>query len=269
MASKFSRVSLILLSGAARVVLLGSLAATAGSDNLYRQSVGISNVFADKKGEFDEGQSKVEPHRESFGSETPRDGRKSVLKAAVLSALLPGAGEYYVGNRKKARYFFTIEALSWAGCLAFRTYGHWREDDYVRFARTNANASLEGKSDEFRDMVGFYRSIDDYNSLGRVYDPQRPYLYDTPDNHWRWQSDADQATYRDLKNRSREAYRRAKFMIGIAVANRIISVLDAIRDTRRANRSLERSFSHDKPLEIQFSTFDDGAKVQLALRTPF
>jgi hypothetical protein len=58
-------------------------------------------------------------------------------------------------------------------------------------------------------------------------------------------------------------------MIGIAVANRIVSILDAIRDTRRVNRSLDDSYSLDHPLQIQFGSFDDGAQVQLALRTPF
>jgi hypothetical protein len=258
------------ITGALVAMLVLAACTVSASDDRYHRSVGISAVFADNNDEF-KADSPKQGDRDEFRQDQKKEsaGKKSVVKAALLSALLPGAGEYYLGNRGKARYFFTVEAVSWAGCIAFRTYGHWRKDDYIRYAKTYANASLEDKSEEFRDMVGFYRSIDDYNSLGRVWDPQRPYLYDTPDNHWRWQSDADQATYRNLKNRSREAYRRAKFMIGIAVANRIVSVLDAIRDARRAKRSLDHSFSQEKPFQIQFSSFDDGAQVQLALRTPF
>jgi len=263
----FSRAAMI---GISVTLLMLAACAVSASNDIYHRSVGIGSIFADNKDEFKPDTPK-QADRDEFRQQQSKQptGKKSVVKAALLSALLPGAGEYYLGNRGKARYFFTVEAISWAGCIAFRTYGHWKKDDYIRYAKTNANANLEDKSEEFRDMVGFYRSIDDYNSLGRVYDPQRPYLYDTPDNHWRWQNDADQATYRNLKNRSREAYRRAKFMIGIAVANRIVSVLDAIRDTRRANRSLDHSFSQERPFQIQFSSFDDGAQVQLALRTPF
>jgi len=252
------------------IVVVCATGSAVASNKAYYRSVGISPMFADKGDEFKtEDSKKADKNDFKETKSTPPTGKKSVMKAALLSALLPGAGEYYLGNRGKARYFFTVEAISWAGCIAFRTYGAWKREDYIRYARTYANANLDGKSEEFRDLVGFYRSIDDYNSLGRVYDPERPYLYDTPDNHWRWQSDADQATYRNLKNRSREAYRRGKFFVGIAIANRIISVIDAIRDTRRANRSLEQSFSQEKPLQIQFETFADGAQVQLALKTPF
>jgi hypothetical protein len=269
MVSKIRMISRIALLVAACGLLCAARSAKASGNDYYR-SVGISSMLADQKDEFKPDSPKPATETEFAKAKTePPTGHKSVMKAALLSALLPGAGEYYVGNRGKARYFFTVEALSWAGCIAYRTYGHWKKEDYMRYAKTHANANLEGKSEEFRDMVGFYHSIDDYNSLGRVYDPQRPYLYDTPENHWRWQNDADQATYRDLKNRSREAYRRGKFMVGIAVANRIISVLDAIRDTRRANRSLEHSFSQEKPLQLQLATFDDGAQIQLALKTPF
>ncbi|PWB69920.1 hypothetical protein C3F09_09950 [candidate division GN15 bacterium] len=269
MGSKLHSTGWCLIAVAALAASL-AVRAHAAPDDLYHHSVGISAKFADNRDEFKDNTSKP-PARDEF-NETKNlrpTGRKSVLKAAVLSALLPGAGEYYLGNRGKARYFFAVEAISWTGVIAYRIYGHWRQEDYIRYARTYANANLDGKSEEFRDLVGFYHSIDEYNTLGRVYDPERPYLYDTPDNHWRWQSDADQAAYRNLKNRSREAYRRARFAVGIAVANRIVSVLDAIRDGRRASRSLEHGALPEKRLQIQFASFDDGAQVQLALHTPF
>jgi hypothetical protein len=161
----------------------------------------------------------------------------------VLSALGPGAGQYYNGHRRKARFFFAAEALTWLGYVAFRTYGNWKEDDYIRFAAVYANADLEGKSDEFIDLVGFYDDIYQYNALGRAYDPDRPYLFDTPDNHWLWKTDAERQEFRDLKNRSKEAYRRADFMIGVAVLDRIISVIDAVRDGLRANRRIDTDFA--------------------------
>jgi len=104
--------------------------------------------------------------------------KKSIVKAAFYSALLPGLGEYYVGNRSKARVFFAIEATAWIGYLSYQVYGNWKEDDLIRFASEYAGANLEGKSQEFQDWVGFYDDIDQYNSLGRVQDQDRPYLVD-------------------------------------------------------------------------------------------
>ena len=94
----------------------------------------------------------------------------------------------------------------------------------MKFAAERAGADLDGKDDMFRDMVGFYDDIDQYNTRGRVDDPERPYYQDNSEYHWAWINPADRATYRSLKNRSREASRRRDFLIGLAVVNRIVSM---------------------------------------------
>ncbi len=195
--------------------------------------------------------------------------RKSVMKAALWSVLVPGGGEFYLGHKRTARYFFTTEALTWVGFASFRMWGHWKKDDYIRFAHEKAGANLAGKSDEFDDLVGFYTDITQYNTLGRVSDPQRPYLYDTPDNHWRWQSTADQLSYRSIKNQSREAYRRANFMIGVAIVSRVISVVDAILATHKYNRGVETSFTQldRKPVEFHLDPMSSTSQVSLLIHT--
>ena len=197
--------------------------------------------------------------------------RVSVARAALYSALLPGLGEYYVGHRQKAKYFFGAEAVTWISFFAFRTYGSWKEDDLIRLANEKANASLEGKDDDFLDWVGFYKDIDEFNTFGRVGDPDRPYLEDTPDNHWRWLSDTDQEAYRDLKNSSREAYRNSNFMIGVAIVNRVISVIDAVRDARRAGRRLDDSFTDAEQSKYRLSIdpLSTRQQVTLTVYTPF
>jgi len=221
--------------------------------------------------EFDDPTRTAVPKSTTTDADTqPR--RKSTLKAALLSALIPGAGEYYLGNKKKARYFFAAEALTWVGYFSFKIYGNWKEDDYVRFAAQNANARLDGKNDEFRDLVGFYTSIDEYNTFGRVFDPERAYLSDIPDNHWRWQSEEDQETYRHLKNRAREADRRSEFMIGVAIVDRIISVIDAIRDGQRLNKQFStESFATRgrSDMKLRINPFASKTQVSLTFYTDF
>jgi len=164
-------------------------------------------------------------------------GRKSIGKAVLYSALLPGLGQYYTGYKTKARYFFAVELVAWTAYGGFRMYGDWKKDDYIEYGNIHANAQLANKDDEFLDWVGFYTDIDQFNSEGRVGDRERPYLFDTPENHWQWQSVGDQQMYRDLKNMSRESYRRANFMIFVAVLNRVISAIDAAIDVGRVNRT--------------------------------
>ena len=195
-------------------------------------------------------------------------GERSIWKAGALSALLPGLGEYYAGHKQKARIFFAGEAVTWISYASLRIYGNAKENDYVRFAQTNANAHLEDKSEEIRDMVGYYTDINEYNSLGRAFDPERPYLADTPENHWQWQTTDDQAIYRHLKNRSREAYRRSNFFIGLAIVSRVISVVDAIRDVKRANNRLDQDFSQ-APVKLEIDPLSATRQVTLSVRTPF
>jgi hypothetical protein len=174
--------------------------------------------------------------RDALGAKTQDNNRKSVSKAMLYSALLPGLGEHYVGNRKKARYFFAVEAVSWLGFLSYHVYGDWKEDDYVNFARERAGAQLEDKDDLFRDWVGFYDDIDQFNEYGRVQDRDRPYLVDNESNHWRWRNSADRTAYRELKNGSREAFRRRDFTVGLMIVNRIVSIIDAVHDARKTRR---------------------------------
>ncbi|MFQ6008301.1 MAG: hypothetical protein ACE5K8_05040 [Candidatus Zixiibacteriota bacterium] len=204
--------------------------------------------------------------------EQDEDRGKSVFKAGLYSALLPGAGQYYLDRKSKARVFFTVEALSWIGFAAFRTYGGWKKDDFIRFANDRAGADLWNKDDEFLDMVGFYNDIDEYNSLGRIYDPDRSYLEDNESNHWRWQSESDRAIYRHLKNQSREAYRRSEFMIGLAVLNRVISIIDVIRDAKRSQRKIDTSeFGSNDKIRYRFEIdpLSYYRQVSFTLYTPF
>lgn len=219
-----------------------------------RYSPGAVNASGSETFDDDEwpGTSAGKPSAPSAVDEFEEEGKKSVFKAAALSALVPGGGQYYVGNKRTAYYFFAAEALTWAGFASFTIYSNWKENDYILHASVHANARLDGKSDEFVDLVGFYSDIHEYNSLARAFDPERPYLMDTPENHWSWDSEDSRREYRHLKNRSREASRRAEFMIGVAVVDRIISIIDAVRATRKHNRQMPSEFSQDHSIQYKF-----------------
>ncbi len=60
--------------------------------------------------------------------------KKSVGLGVLLSALLPGSGEFYGGNYLKAGIFFGMEILAWATYAYFQTKGQSKEDEYVAYA---------------------------------------------------------------------------------------------------------------------------------------
>lgn len=196
-------------------------------------------------------------------------GRKSATKAMALSLLVPGMGQYYTGNGRTARYYWAIEGLSWLAFIGFRTYGGWKEDDYIRFAAEHAGADLSGKPDWFVDMVGYYDDLHQYNELGRAIARERPYLAPTAANNWQWQSVYDKLSFRQIKNRSREAYRRADFMVGVMLINRLVSAIHAIHQARQTGKRLDDLVEADDGGSLQYRVeadpFSDGVQLGLTL----
>lgn len=197
--------------------------------------------------------------------------RKSATKAALLAVLVPGLGEHYIGNRRRARYFFAVEAVSLISFLGFTIDSKWKTDDFIQLGNDRAGAQLEGRDDFFHNMVGFYDNVDDYNKAGRVSDPDRPYYDNSPTNHWQWQSAEDQQAYRDLKNQAREADRRASFMLGAMVLNRLVSVIVTSIDVGRHNRRAGSEFSNKMQLDYHLvaKPFTPDRSVSLKLTARF
>ncbi len=220
-----------------------------------------------------ESMNKPREAKDTAATKQSDDQRKSLGKAILYSALVPGGGEWYVGHKTKAKLFMAAEAGIWIGFSAFLIQKNWKRDELVLYGNEHANAQLEGRDDEFLDLVGFYDSIDEYNTLGRATDPERPYLADTPENHWRWDSDGSIEAFKYIKNDYREAKRRSQFMLGLAVVNRVISIVDAIRDVRRHNSRIgedNSEFSKTDTYKLQFSIHPESdTQVRLTLLTPF
>lgn len=162
--------------------------------------------------------------------------RVSVSRAALLSLALPGAGQWYAGARGRAAVFLSAEGLCWAAVGFFETVGQAKKNDFRVYASVHAGIDPAGKGDDFYRTITFYNSREEYNTLGRAYDPRKPYYNDVPDWRWQWDSEASRFAYRVIRNQSNEAFNRVKFSVGALVLNRVISAIDAIRTARGVNR---------------------------------
>jgi len=201
---------------------------------------------------------KLEQNRQinpSFEDEFQKpSGRKSTTKAMLLSLLLPGAGELYAGNGTGSRMFLGLEGSIWTGFFAFRTYGSWKKTDYKGYAALHAGANLDSKTDDYFENITYYDTRDQYNQFARLYHGADATIY--PENdfwNWNWDSQDSKGRFRDLRNQSKTAYRRALFMVGLAAVNRIVSVLDAARSVKKFNRKLSSEFSSVNPTGLRFS----------------
>ena len=178
------------------------------------------------------------------------DQRKSTTKAVLMSLALPGLGEWYAGRKSRAAGFFLTEAAIWATYAFFKHKQGWLEDDYINFAIQHAGADTEGKSDHYFDMLAFYDNRDEYNKNSLVYSRDNPFFPETPDWDWQWESDDLRQQYRDIKNSSKSQGRNANFALGAALANRVISAIDAWWSVKTYNRRFSPFFGK---FEVKFS----------------
>jgi len=186
-----------------------------------------------------------------------QDGGKSRAKALALSTLLPGAGQYYAGRKGRATFFFLTESAIWTTFVVFEVQGYLRKNNYIDYAELMASVDAEGKPDDFYRALGRYMQSDpgpgsyneDVRREARALYPddkqkQDQYLQENGyfgKNAWQWQSEEDQAYYRSLRKKSQRSFNRATYMLGVAVANRILSAMDAARSTASSPKPAKAS----------------------------
>ncbi len=73
-------------------------------------------------------QEEVEPSAPNSG------GRKSVPKAVVLSAVVPGAGQFYAGSYIKSLLFLTVEIAAWVVNIRYNKRGDKKDAEFRAFA---------------------------------------------------------------------------------------------------------------------------------------
>ncbi len=196
-------------------------------------------------------------------------GGKSKWKALGLSLLVPGAGQYYSGNKGRMKIFGAAEVSVWSGFFGLRAYGGWKKEDFKSWAAFHAGADVNGKSDDYFEKLTYYDNLDDYNQLELLYEGSRAVLYpSTPEFYWNWDSDESRSHYRDLRNQSKNAYRRSLLFLGAAVVNRVLSGIDAYRSAGSYNRQQEFGDSGWTLFCSAADLMEDG-KIEIGLSRQF
>lgn len=172
-----------------------------------------------------------------------RNSNKSLPLALGLSALLPGAGEIYLSDKKPAQVFLLAEIGFWSALyIAFLA-----QDNYLQSARNYASEyagiDAQGKDEEFLNTMGNYRSYlekqhrQDSYEISQILSGKRNQDYEIPktsDNFWDFGSSINPQNTDNWQTfqSSMRYYRASKvavsFAIGALALNRIISVANTL-----------------------------------------
>ena len=187
----------------------------------------------------------TQPERESTIANTAKT--KSPFKAAILSGILPGAGQWYAGNKKRALAFFAAEASLWFGHdryngkgddkkKEFRTYAdkYWSRTEYEIWLTTDPNADLYSthtlpstNTQQYYEMIGKYDQF-----LAGWHDSDN----ETIESPMR-------LLYMDMQHTSNTFYKRAEWMAKLLVLNRVVSAAEAALSLRTKNQNISMNVS--------------------------
>jgi len=207
---------------------------------------------------------------------SPPNGKLAML----MSLVVPGTGELYLGSPGRAAIFFVAEAAIWTSYFVFQSEGNHREDLYQQFAAIHAGVPVRN-DDEFYRILGNYISSDGpYSANERVRrearaifpgnrEKQEQYIAEnayTGDNSWEWDSQASFDRFQEMRSSSLDSYQYANLSLGLLVANRIVSVVD----TGLLAASKNRELAQQKPqLSWNFTAGRNGPGAQVVLSRSF
>lgn len=205
-------------------------------------------------------------------------------RARILlrSLTIPGWGQATLGRRTSATVFAAADVGIWATFASFRIQEQMRREAYRQTALLGAGIDLAGRDEEFRRIVGSFSSSEEYNLYVVTRDAANIYLRDVynPDmdgyrayieknslhgaDAWNWANANAFLRYGAQRKDAHRAAIRANSMMGLAIANRLISALHAARAAGQA-----RPPAQSWRFEVTPAPGNDATAFRAALSTSF
>ncbi len=185
------------------------------------------------------------------------------VKAGLLSAVLPGAGQFYNGQKSKAYIMVGIEAAIWTAYFVFDAQGDARMESSREWSAIYAGTSGDHQNSYWQN-VGHYMDSDVYNEsrlreARALREPPSGLVGGT--DAWQWVNEDRKDGYSKLRADGNSAYDRRDFMILFAVVNRAVSVVDAVLNAGQDDGILEKEvLGMNVGLEMLPSFTDPGAR---------
>lgn len=185
----------------------------------------------------------------------PAQGEQISLRGTIgKSLLLPGLGEFSIGENRRGRFFVKSEMGLWL-LLAGSLWSVSGDDSRLRaYAVRYSGADLSGKDEQFFVNLSTYESMDAFNAYQqRARSPYETYSAEAGYD-WSWESEERRRKYRNFLIRRDQAKSIAAFTIAGMIVNRIVSAIDVV------------SLSRKKALDAEVQQTSEGAELRLNFR---
>jgi hypothetical protein len=165
-------------------------------------------------------------------------------KYILLSLLLPGAGEWFMGNKSLAKLFLGTDIALWLGYWGTQNYIKVLENDYLTYAAIHAGVDTRNKNSQYWIDIGSQQDIFSFNENKRIERNLEAIYPEDKENFWQWDSKENRLFYNQYRFRQHDWKRRLNILIGGLIFNRLVSAVDVIRLIRKTQKSEQKQLSH-------------------------
>ena len=186
---------------------------------------------------------------------------KSEGLAAAMSAVVPGAGQVYVGEGS-GYWFALVEAAGWAANRIYLHKAHSEQGRYARFAGNPADSNAAWSSARWSEATGR-----DAADILRLWQTDREAFYEEISHDptylvgWEGKSYDTKSNFREIRTLARANFSRAREAAYALWLNHLLAAFDALRAARLHNLPLQ----HDLELRIKSSWRGGAPDLSAAL----
>jgi hypothetical protein len=186
--------------------------------------------------------------------------RRNPIVAGLLSAAVPGAGQFYNGNQL-GYLFLGVETAAWLAHFSMHDTGMDIQDQFKKFADQHwaweryRDTSFEDCPPEGHSDLGGSGVQD--STLMSLYNTRRDDFYEDIGKlsiyFCGWDAQSNKDIYRDMREDSNNFLRNARYATTVVFLNHLVSAIQAARGAARHNARLTGSMEIDLNLSPQLA----------------
>jgi hypothetical protein len=185
--------------------------------------------------------------------------------AMAMSAVVPGTGQMYAGQKFRGLWFMVVEAAAWTARQVYRTRAHDLRDDAAVFAGDPSDSTSAWSFRRWSRATG-----GDPKDLQTLYTGDREVFYDLIGSDDRasagWADPSDGRTYFGaLREQSDTRLHYAHYTEVVLWLNHVVAAYDALRAARLHNMPLRGQLE----LKLKSSWRDHGPALAASIERKF